>query len=113
MTIKKAISILEQWKILFYHNDDGTDPDSHEMLTALQTVLPVLRAKDTRWIRTRDRLPEKDGSYIVCSGKSGAVFTAHFWAQSKAWSGRSNGKYITHWMPLPEPPVYEKEDSAQ
>ena len=66
---------------------------------------------DLRWISAADRLPEKDGSYIVCSGKSGAVFTAHFWAQSKAWSGRSNGKYITHWMPLPEPPVYEKEDS--
>lgn len=56
----------------------------------------------TGWIRVRDRLPNKDGSYIVRSEFSNKVYTAHFWARSREWSGRN--PYVTHWMPLPEPP---------
>lgn len=43
MKLQKAISILEEWRTLAYHNDDGTDEDSHDLLMALDTVLPVLR----------------------------------------------------------------------
>ncbi len=57
-----------------------------------------------QWISVKDRLPESSGSYIVYSGKSGTVFTAHFWARDNRWSGRSLNLTITHWMPLPEPP---------
>lgn len=57
------------------------------------------------WIGVKDRLPELDGSYIVHSSKSGAVFVAHFWVGHRRWSQKSHNKYITHWMPLPEPPV--------
>lgn len=56
------------------------------------------------WISTSDRLPETDGSYIVHSSKSGAVYTAHFWTSDKRWSGSSRHLFISHWMPLPEPP---------
>lgn len=56
------------------------------------------------WISVKDRLPESDGSYIAHSGKSGKVFTAHFWARDKIWSGRNLNLTITHWMPMPEPP---------
>lgn len=57
------------------------------------------------WISVKDRLPERDGSYIVHSSKSGSVFVAHFWAGHRRWSQKSHNKYITHWMPLPEPPA--------
>ena len=61
------------------------------------------------WISVKDRLPESSGSYIVCSGKSRTVFTAHFWARDNRWSGRSLNLTITHWMPLPEPPKEGKQ----
>lgn len=45
MTIKKTIEVFEQWWSLFYHNDDGTDQDSHEMRQAVETALPILKAQ--------------------------------------------------------------------
>ena len=63
-----------------------------------------------QWISVKDRLPESSGSYIVYSGKSGTVFTAHFWARDNRWSGRSLNLTITHWMPLPEPPKGDEDD---
>lgn len=43
MKLKQAVVVLEEWEVLCEHNDDGTDPDSHELLLALTTVLPILR----------------------------------------------------------------------
>ena len=50
------------------------------------------------WISIKDRLPEKDGRYLVVE------------KHSYQWVGVStmrDGKFdmpITHWMPLPAPP---------
>lgn len=57
-----------------------------------------------KWISANDRLPEKNGSYLVCSAKTGKVYTAHFYVDGQIWSGVSSNKYICYWMPLPEPP---------
>ena len=59
-----------------------------------------------KWIPVSERLPEKGGSYLVFSSKSKTVFTAHYWLGDR-WSNRANGQFITHWMPLPEPPKGE------
>lgn len=72
------------------------------------------------WISVKDRLPDKEGSYIVCT-KNGSVCTSHFYKdlydlyiqlQNKKpksmWSGTVS-PHITHWMPLPEPPKEESE----
>ena len=59
-----------------------------------------------QWISVKERLPEKDGSYIVRSSLTGKVFTAHFWTGNGTWSGSAK-TYISHWMPLPEPPKEE------
>lgn len=61
------------------------------------------------WISVDERLPEKDGSYLVHSGKSNAVYAAHFWKRDGRWSGKSINLFITHWQPLPEPPTKEGE----
>ena len=61
----------------------------------------------SEWISVKDRLPEKDGSYIVHSGASGKVYTAHFWERNRRWSGRGINSNVTYWMPLPEPPKYD------
>lgn len=59
------------------------------------------------WISVEDRLPEKDGSYLVYLSKGKAVCTAHFWTKDLSWSGRRLNPYITHWQPLPAPPKGE------
>lgn len=43
MTIDKAIEVLESWRNLSYQNDDGTDDDPHELLLALDVVIPIVR----------------------------------------------------------------------
>lgn len=56
------------------------------------------------WISVDERLPEKDGSYLVHSGKSNTVYAAHFWKRDGRWSGKSKNLFIAHWMPMPELP---------
>ncbi len=54
-----------------------------------------------QWISVKDRLPEKNGNYLVCT-KAMSVFTTHYWTDETRWSHYTN--HITHWMPLPDPP---------
>ena len=56
------------------------------------------------WVSVEEKLPEKDGSYLVHSGKSNTVYAAHFWKRDGRWSGKSKNLFITHWMPMPELP---------
>ena len=73
------------------------------------------RRTEQKWIPVTERLPEKDGTYIVRT-TTGAVTTARFYTaqtypptnyrpysynRSAQWSHNRN---VTHWMPLPEPP---------
>ena len=98
----------------FICSEGGTDVTDN-LREALNSAISALRVvRDARsyptWIRVIDTLPEKDGSYIVYSGKSGKVFTAHFWARDNHWSGRSLDLTVTHWMPLPLPPKEVQHD---
>lgn len=62
------------------------------------------------WISVKERLPEYGCLYIVCRTFEGhyACFEAR-WKENKWLSVVDNVqlKYITHWMPLPEPPKGE------
>ena len=75
---------------------------------------------EMKWISVKERLPEKEGSYIVRT-KTGAVTTARFYdertfsethylpkeyTRKAAWS---RNRDVTHWMPLPEPPKEAKD----
>lgn len=68
----------------------------------------------TRWIPVTERLPEKSGSYLVCSDRE-AVYETRFYPKKHFQNGyireagfTKRGKtIITHWMPLPEPPKGE------
>lgn len=59
-----------------------------------------------QWVSVADMLPEKEGSYIVCTDKGG-VLTAHWHSSHGKWGCGYAGKHITHWMPLPKPPQTE------
>lgn len=83
------------------------------------TLAIVDRMPTVRWIPCSERLPEKTGYYLVCDvtaeydnirGRqdvSKYVIGRH----GGHWYGAICGKYITHWMPLPEPPESEVQDA--
>lgn len=67
---------------------------------AIEIVKDFIKDCDNGWIPCSERLPEKGGTYIVCSEKQ-SVYVAHFYKNSVVphWS-KGN---IIYWQPLPEP----------
>lgn len=63
------------------------------------------------WISVKDRLPETEGSTLICTEK-GAVCTARFYPQSGRWNGWA-GENARYWMPLPEGPKEEETNDAE
>ena len=74
------------------------------------------------WISVEDRLPEKDGCYIVTACDEGCSCGDGIWYDTVVieaehykgeWSWNENGTeyditdLVTHWMPMPEPPKGE------
>lgn len=65
------------------------------------------------WIKVKDRLPEKEGRYLICwndgqvedKGFSNNLF---FWdadcCSSDEHFDEARMKMVTYWMPLPQPP---------
>ena len=62
----------------------------------IQCGFPVCAHFDG-WISVEERLPEKDGLYIIV-GRSGTPHAAHYYTGKRGFSN----PYATHWMPLPE-----------
>jgi len=66
------------------------------------------------WIKVEDRLPEKEGTYLVCAKEYEKATVAEYnMIGGKKWIALQNvGTYddwdydciVTHWMPLPENP---------
>ena len=82
---------------------DGLSLDMYEDVLYTADHLIANGVTIQEWISVEERLPEKGGSYLVFSSKSKTVFTAHYWLSDR-WANRANGQFITHWMPLPQPP---------
>ena len=65
---------------------------------------------EMKWIPVTERLPE-DGEEALCITKWGQRWVAvwneigdHLWTDGENWCSNS---FVTHWMPLPEPPKGE------
>lgn len=66
-----------------------------------------------RWIPVTERLPERHKN-VLCCGARGGMFVGWFTNISAISDGKTiayvhggNGRYVTHWMLLPEPPKEE------
>lgn len=72
-------------------------------------------AKVPKWISVKDRLPEKEGGYLVRKvhaysdkdGYSKIDVCIYCKMRDPEWIGCGNLCKVTHWMPLPEPPEEE------
>ena len=74
---------------------------------------------ESNWISVKDRLPERDGTYLCRYSfehdgqRSGMMFTGcvDYYATDPEphWQNAGIGLYVTHWMPLPEPPEEDTE----
>ncbi len=65
------------------------------------------------WIPVTERLPESMHEYVLCCGEKGGQFVGWVFkdimenGKARAFQHGGKGRYITHWMPLPEPPKEE------
>ena len=72
-----------------------------------------------QWIRVEERLPERNGEYIVTACDEGEPYDEIIWNDTVVvcaeyykgcWTWEENSTeysldgIVTHWMPLPEPP---------
>lgn len=104
MTIDRAIEILdpEHWEIY-----DGLD----EVNEACRMGMEALER--TRWIPCSERMPEvcKDTSYLSYIPSFGAADIADYHPDVDEWTFMGLPITVTHWMPLPEPPEEEQNET--
>jgi hypothetical protein len=68
------------------------------------------------WISVEERLPKKSGSYFV-RVQNGLLVAIHYSAKHEAFNASDFSDRcdfaipVTHWMPLPEPPKGDNNDS--
>lgn len=97
---------------------DMINEESDNYLNTRRTTLEMARAYLKEhfygWIPVSERLPDKNGWYMVYTKNKGDIARrtnkAQFYYQS--WHG-NGGRWdnVTHWMPLPEPPQEEDNES--
>lgn len=61
------------------------------------------------WISVKDRLPENDIWYLVCINRclpfAATLSEDGIWQFEDESGNEENCTDVTHWMPLPEPPI--------
>ena len=71
-------------------------------LGSLKSYIAELEA-ERRWIPVSERLPEKDGYYLV-SDDHGDVLSCEFLTERRVEPIWDDDDGVLYWMPLPEPP---------
>ena len=55
-----------------------------------------------KWISVKERMPETEGNYIVCTAKSSVYCTKFKGCGDIGVFKTDMNTHITHWMPLPD-----------
>lgn len=108
---------IEEMKIDVLESIAWKDLDDDVTALDIDSTTEHLRSKGYRkqeWISVEDRLPDKEGDYLVFIvdylGETRMETMKLFrWANRFDWSAHMGSRWedsntITHWMPLPEPP---------
>ena len=68
-------------------------------------ILDILQGyrKQSEWISVEERLPDREGTYLVYTYK-GAIKFGDFRCYYAKNDNPQFDYYVTHWMPLPEAP---------
>jgi hypothetical protein len=99
----------------YYTAHDIAYRDLERKCKALEAENAKLEA-ERRWIPVSERLPV-DNSQVLFYDNDGIIYKGVHSNNTPQWE--SNGgyywhgseyKYVTHWMPLPEPPEEERND---
>lgn len=89
---------------------EGDAEDAAELrtlITGLESRIAELEEKQ-RWIPVSERLPDNWESVLTIdiSKSTQDVVTAFYNPETSRWSTHvSCDLWVTHWMPLPEPPI--------
>ena len=80
----------------------------------LTAELEELRER-TRWIPCKEKMPEVDKRVEFFGGFEQTTYIGYYREHTTQWESENGGfwhgknfSFITHWMPLPEPPEEEK-----
>ena len=88
-----------------YGNRDRAQQDTSYSTMMLYEIRGEIDAQPTvgGWISVKDRLPE-EGVCLGCHGSSVGIYGYLFGEWFDEDNCTCGEGYVTHWMPLPEPP---------
>lgn len=95
-------TIMQQIQRIGGENYHTITIDKNKVVDALKMY------KTMQWVSVKERLPDKDGRYIVNIGDTYYGHIAIHRYHNKKWHGVQAGSVIegvTHWMPLPDEPA--------
>lgn len=78
--------------------------DGQKCFDRIKAIPAADVVKRPRWIPVTERLPEKDKWVLRYSAITGATWLAYRNSIGVWMDEQGKAPYITHWMPLPEPP---------
>lgn len=79
--------------------------DTHCVACMANALYNAGYRKQSEWISVTERMPEQEGTYLVCSCEYNQMMTrCSFYHDGVWWFGNFDNYTVTHWMPLPEPP---------
>lgn len=118
--VKDLVDMLEQ-RLVFqethgFYRDAGY---TSRFIESITDIPHIDVAPKSEWISVEDRLPDRDGRYLVAmkNGNDYHISTRKFKRTSPPiwWKGHTYGYWarqtggVRYWMPLPSPPI-EKEN---